>query len=244
MQQVKDLFPTFLRAELNIAEVDVHLSHALCSPSCSASPRYNATVSLIRSQFLIPTTFPQCLSSLVSRCTATHAILFSLESLELEERTIMTSPLSEFRQIGPRTSLYTPSKPEAGQLIILCTWLGAGRKHIAKYTSLYQHLAPGSRILLVQSAVPILISSYAHQRKAIQSAVSVILDTLSECVEQAPEAAEKLNGGLMKAPEQNTTQSSISSATTVNEKKPKIMLHTFSNGGTNTATQVRSSKPA
>lgn len=64
-----------------------------------------------------------------------------------------------FRHIGPRTSLYTPSTAVVGQLVIICTWLGASKKVIAKYVALYQLITPGAKILLIESNVPILVSS-------------------------------------------------------------------------------------
>ena len=142
-----------------------------------------------------------------------------------------TSRLDEFRRIGPRTSLFTPSKPTPGQLIIMCTWLGAAPKHIAKYTRLYQSIAPGARILLVESNIPILTSSYAHQRDVIKPAVSVVLDTLEELDYHPgmPDAKTISNGHL---PNGSTSRILEIGA------RPKILLHTFSNGGTNTATQL------
>lgn len=113
--------------------------------------------------------------------------------------------LSDFVPLGPRISLYSPANPTRGQLIILCTWLGAAPKHIAKYTTVYNRIAPGARILLIESGVPILVSSYARQRAAIVPAVLAVMDMLSGCSE--------------------------------NKTTPKILLHMFSNGGTNTATQ-------
>ena len=68
-------------------------------------------------------------------------------------------PLEGFDYVGPRTSLYSSTRPVPGQLVIICTWLGAARKHIAKYTNLYQQIAPGARILLIESNVQILVSS-------------------------------------------------------------------------------------
>jgi len=138
------------------------------------------------------------------------------------------APLTNFIDVGPRTSVYTPSNPEQGQLIIICTWLGAGRKHIARYTTMYQKIAPRARLLLVQSAVPILVSSYAHQRRAIQPAVSITIDRLTECGQKTATAAD---GGRSET-------SSTSSVVMPAQKRPKILLHTFSNGGTNTATQL------
>ena len=139
--------------------------------------------------------------------------------------------LNGFRKIGPRTSLFTPSKPTPGHLIIICTWLGAASKHIAKYTGLYQSIAPGARILLIESNVPILISSYDHQRDMIKPAVSVVLDTLAE-IDYHPgtSATRSISNGHLP----NGTRSQILET----RAQPKVLLHTFSNGGTNTATQL------
>lgn len=134
----------------------------------------------------------------------------------------MAPPGQDFLHIGPRASLYTPTESIPGQLIIICTWLGASRKHIAKYTTLYQRIASGARILLVESNVPILVSSYSYQRSQIQCAVSAVLDTLSE-------------SGFTIAAKDSTVEKKPSSSPV---KPPKIILHAFSNGGTNTATQL------
>lgn len=136
------------------------------------------------------------------------------------EQSISKSPLLNFVSIGPRTSLYTPENPRNGELVIICTWLGANEKHIAKFTSLYQKIAPEARILLIQSAVPILISSYAYQRNVIQPAVAVVQERLLECGQQIPYQIHK------------------SSSTSGVKAQPKMILHMFSNGGTNTATQL------
>ena len=141
------------------------------------------------------------------------------------------SRLDDFRKIGPRTSLFTPSKPIPGHLIIICTWLGAASKHIAKYTGLYQSTAPGARILLIESNVPILTSSYAHQRDVIKPAVLVVLETLAESNYQpALSDAKSISNGHL--PEGSASRMLAT------RTQPKVLLHTFSNGGTNTATQV------
>lgn len=111
-----------------------------------------------------------------------------------------------FDTLGPRMSLFSPPDPAPGQLVILCTWLGAGRKHIAKYVGGYRDIAPRAKILLIESSVLIIASPYTKQWEAIKPAAQVVLAVLSE--------------------------SSDASA------KPNIMIHTFSNGGTNSATQL------
>lgn len=148
----------------------------------------------------------------------------------------MAAPSAAFIRIGPRTSLYTPSQPMSGQLIIICTWLGAARKHITKYTTLYQQVAPGARILLIESSVPILVSSYKRQRDAINPAVSAVLDTMAECGYHSVSNGKELNGDI--ADGNDGPESSTPFETIAGETSPKILLHTFSNGGTNTATQL------
>ena len=130
----------------------------------------------------------------------------------------MATSLADFIVIGPRTFLYTPSKPRPGQLIILCTWLGAAHKHIAKYTALYRYVAPDARILLIESSVSILTSTIvSHQRiTEFAPAAAAVLDTLAECQHLSYEDASF---------QTNRLPSSSSLA------RPQIILHVFSNGG-------------
>lgn len=146
----------------------------------------------------------------------------------------MATFFSDFVKIGPRTSVYTPSNPTAGQLIIVCTWLGAARKHIAKYTTAYQNLAPDARILLIESDVQTVTSSYQKQREFIKPAVSAVLDTLTECGYYSLPSGKTLT---MERCNKLESKPSTSSSMTVTETPPKILLHMFSNGGTNSATQ-------
>ena len=88
--------------------------------------------------------------------------------------------MENFAPVAPRISVFTPEKPALGQLVVLCTWLGAAKKHLTKYISIYRKLAPAARILLIQSDVSILTSSYKKQRKAIQPAVSKVLECLDD----------------------------------------------------------------
>ncbi|RMZ48146.1 hypothetical protein AFCA_008854 [Aspergillus flavus] len=110
------------------------------------------------------------------------------------------------KRVATRTWLLNSDKPVPGQLIIICTWLGASPKHISKYIDMHRAVAPHARLLLIESEVSILVSSYARQRRLIRPAVDVVLETL----------VETENGSTSDAP-------------------PRMLLHTFSNGGTNTA---------
>ena len=147
----------------------------------------------------------------------------------------MSPYLDHFVHIGPRASLYSPVNATPGQIIIVCTWLGAAHRLISKYTALYQRIAPSARILLIESNVPILVSAYAYQRKQIQCAVSAVLDSLSESGFFSELATHR-----KEDPTTETEKSYAGSVTTptLGKTLPRIVLHSFSNGGTNTATQL------
>ena len=108
-----------------------------------------------------------------------------------------------FSALGPRMSLFVPPNPTAGELIILCTWLGAAKKHIAKYVGEYRKIAPYTRILLVESSVWIITAPYVRQWEEIKPAAQVVYAVLDE------------HGyGAVRS-----------------TARPKILIHTFSNGG-------------
>jgi hypothetical protein len=115
-----------------------------------------------------------------------------------------------FSSLGSRMSLFVPPDSAAGELIVLCTWLGAGKKHIAKYVGEYRKIAPRARILLIESSVWIVTARYSRQREAIKPAVDAVRVVLDEC---------GYNG--------------LKSTT-----KPKIVIHTFSNGGKFFSTRI------
>lgn len=69
-----------------------------------------------------------------------------------------------FVRLNDITSLHEPSQsnghtslsssPSNGpSLIVLCSWMGAQKKHIAKYTTGYRTLYPGTPILLIESTM-------------------------------------------------------------------------------------------
>jgi hypothetical protein len=108
-----------------------------------------------------------------------------------------------FSALGPRMSLFVPPISAQGELIILCTWLGAGKKHIGKYVGEYRKIAPHARILLIESSVSIVTAPYVRQWAIIKPASEVVRAVLDECGQ---------GGGSLTA-------------------RPKILIHTFSNGG-------------
>lgn len=75
------------------------------------------------------------------------------------------SEIPNFSKIDDITSLYrppqangntTPSSPttDGPCLVVLCTWMAAAPKHIAKYTEGYRTLYPQAEILLIQAPLP------------------------------------------------------------------------------------------
>lgn len=149
----------------------------------------------------------------------------------------MESSLADFLLIGPQTFLYTPPKPTK-QLIILCTWLGAARKHVAKYTALYRSIAPNARILLIESSFGNLTSAFFRQQRVVKfaPAAAAVLNSLAECEPYSrPHPKESEKGHLDDEKTNPQVRRSMCSSSQV---QPKILLHIFSNGGMNSATHL------
>ena len=150
----------------------------------------------------------------------------------------MATSLADFVVIGPRTFLYTPPKPRPGQLIILCTWLGAARKHIAKYTALYRHVAPDARILLIESSVSILTSTIVSQRRMTEfaPAAAAVLDALAECGHRSSHSPENPVNGRRDNEDAILQTNQLPSSSSL--ARPQILLHIFSNGGMSSTTNL------
>ncbi|RDW61168.1 uncharacterized protein DSM5745_10666 [Aspergillus mulundensis] len=133
--------------------------------------------------------------------------------------TMNTPSLPQFQPLGPNIALYTPqSKPTA--LIILCTWLGgATPRRLTKYTSGYTENFPDAAILLVKTTLPdILIQNNSAISKRLAPAREVISGFL------------RTNSG--EAGNGNGTRHGRT------PRPPAVLLHIFSHGGSNIATQL------
>ena len=136
-------------------------------------------------------------------------------------------------------SLYTPPNAILGELVIMCTWLGAAPKHIAKYTTLYQSIAPRAKILLIQSGMRIITSTYNRQAREIKPAVKTLMDVLGECGIGAPVNGKGQNEGSDSTDHLlGSINNSHANGSAKPKASPKILFHTFSNGGANSATQL------
>lgn len=122
-----------------------------------------------------------------------------------------------------RTEWIRPSvKGHPPALIILCTWLGgATTKRIEKYTEGYHRLWPCSRILLIRTT----LSEYLFQSTT----------SLRKRLRPAHHEIRKL--GLER-------QSQLQDKHTSEPESGEIILHIFSQGGSNTATQLLESMNA
>ncbi|KAI1500364.1 hypothetical protein F5X99DRAFT_429482 [Biscogniauxia marginata] len=124
--------------------------------------------------------------------------------------------LPGFDKLGPNIFLHTPSECEAGQLVVLCTWMGAADKHIAKYADIYRKTAPKARILLLKSLVGSMISPYSKQEVAMKPAEHAVCHVLEEF--------GHIQSGDGRSGHSHT--------------KPRILFHMMSNGGINSATNL------
>ncbi|KAL4821964.1 hypothetical protein BDW67DRAFT_149915 [Aspergillus spinulosporus] len=95
-------------------------------------------------------------------------------------------PLEAFSRLNSQVSLYTspvqdPDQPPA--LVIICSWLFAAPKHIAKYAQIYKTKLPKANILLIQPVVGDMVwtSDYAQlqQLSPAVAAIDAFLDSRS-----------------------------------------------------------------
>ncbi|KAF2816086.1 DUF829-domain-containing protein [Mytilinidion resinicola] len=72
-------------------------------------------------------------------------------------------------------------------LILLATWMGAGPRHVLKYTSGYQSLFPFARIvLIVNGPSDIILYSAKAQRKRVEPVVEIIKSTTNKTPGRKP----------------------------------------------------------
>ncbi|KIW64475.1 hypothetical protein PV04_09405 [Phialophora macrospora] len=107
------------------------------------------------------------------------------------------------------TGTPTPSGVRDPDLIILCSWMYAHPRHIAKYTSHYRSKYPTSPLLLLrQDGGDFFWRAHATQMRNLEPAVRVIRTLCS------------------------------SSSSQESKPRPKVLMHVFSNGGAWTACQL------
>lgn len=131
------------------------------------------------------------------------------------------------QKLTPRIWSYAPETPTPRQLVIVCSWADARQQHIDRYIQLHNAVAPGARILLIRTSATTLVSPYAWQRAALKAAVQYIIDNVllrpdPHNIEANEEQQQEQEQGLLGKDTNDT----------------KILLHSLSNGGSLTATQL------
>lgn len=151
--------------------------------------------------------------------------------------------LHEFQTIGKGVSIYRAKLEENNRpdgslrritedqpaLIIICTWLGgATSKRIQRYTLGYNRLWPSANILLIQTD-PMEYAFYGENvlsRKLLPAfgEIRKLVETNARCNKKSSSTSPSLSSSSSSSPTANGTA--------------EILLHVFSNGGANIATQL------
>lgn len=134
-----------------------------------------------------------------------------------------SQPPLDFTTLTDKVSYFRPpletKKPDSLSLIVLCSWMSANRKHIAKYTQQYRRQHPGAEILVLESSVG----------DVFETALSDIVATCAARKHKQLAPAREILLSHLTAPD---------------HAQPRIVLHVFSNGGASCATTLISSLPA
>jgi pimeloyl-ACP methyl ester carboxylesterase len=97
----------------------------------------------------------------------------------------MTSTNWDFEAIGDGISYFRQAlqknNRDGPSLVVLCTWMSAARKHIAKYTQQYRQQYPDADILVIESgAAEMIYRSNSSQQLWLQPARDVLLSHTSQ----------------------------------------------------------------
>lgn len=97
----------------------------------------------------------------------------------------MASTNWDLETIGDRISYFRrphqKNTQDGPSLVVLCTWMSAHRKHLAKYTQQYRQQYPVADILVVESGVAEMVyRANSSQQKRLQPARDVLLSHTSQ----------------------------------------------------------------
>jgi hypothetical protein len=103
---------------------------------------------------------------------------------------------------------------------IICSWADIHREHITKYFQLHKAITPGASILLIQSSTAALLKPYTWQRATVKPAAQYIIENALT------------DRQLASFPDGGQTRQAQGIL------KTKILLHSCSNDGSLTVTQL------
>lgn len=119
---------------------------------------------------------------------------------------------------GATVATFASLGPAAPKFIILITWMDAAPRHILKYVAGYQKLYPTSRLLLIRSSAPDWFwRSQRVQQSRIDPGIAVIN---SICRGHGPNSQSNRSGPTHRVSP---------------PERAEILLHVYSNGGSNQA---------
>jgi hypothetical protein len=113
------------------------------------------------------------------------------------------SAIDGFTRLTDSISIHRPETNHAQQtaaakqpsLIVVCSWMNAAEKHIAKYTAGYQRIYPHATILLAQCSLKGFFTSKAKQEILLKPAYDMILNHISNGGESAPVILHAFSNG-------------------------------------------------
>ncbi|OMP84217.1 Transmembrane protein 53 [Diplodia seriata] len=121
--------------------------------------------------------------------------------------------LPDFQRLNHKTYLYDPATCGTGRqrttpgsssgtdtpsLILVCSWMDALPRHVAKYTTYYRTLYPASPILLVTSATAdFFFNTSSRQRRELAPALAAIRSYVPAPPTTNSTAANGCGGGLL-----------------------------------------------
>jgi hypothetical protein len=173
--------------------------------------------------------FPELKSNDVSISKPDDAYLSDFTRLG-EQIYYYTPPRTSTPTMSDRTdvSATTPSDVWDPDLVIICSWMYAHPRHIAKYTRPYQARYPTSPILLLrQDGGDFFWRSHTTQMRNLEPAVRVIRTLYSGG-----------GGSSSSSSQESDTIGSEPKPHRKYKRRPRVLMHVFSNGGAWTACQL------
>ncbi|SMQ47450.1 unnamed protein product [Zymoseptoria tritici ST99CH_3D7] len=113
------------------------------------------------------------------------------------------SAIDGFDRITDSISLHRPEASskqrsishEQPSLIVICSWMNAAEKHIAKYTAGYRRLYPDTTVLLVQCSLAGFFTSKAKQEVLLKPAYDMIINHRSDGNQGGPVVLHAFSNG-------------------------------------------------
>ncbi|OCT45126.1 DNA repair protein RAD57 [Cladophialophora carrionii] len=159
----------------------------------------------------------------------------------LGEQTYYNAPTTTSRSTPTRSGTTDVAATAVKQstpdpdLIIICSWMYALPRHIAKYTQAYRARYASSPILLLrQDGGDFFWRTHATQMRNLEPAVSVIrtLERRSQSAASTTQVDQNAN------PDVKAKAGAKAKAKTETKAKPRVLMHVFSNGGAWSACQL------